>query len=336
MQKFTPYEYMLISLANANGMDKLLWEERIAWSDTFIKMSVKDQLEYANEECTGEPLLLAKGINAHSEILKGNEVGFMCNLDATASGIQVMSAITGCHQSAAKVNLIDNGKRNDLYLDTAHIMNNKYGCNVNRNDLKDPIMHAFYGSEATPKKVFGKGTPELAAFIKTLKTGLKGAYSLLLDLQSLQNSNAKSYTWTLPDGHTSYVPVMEAVDKKIEIAEFNKATFTFRTKVNQPKEFDLSIAANVVHSIDGYIVRQLFRRAKRMGYHMTAIHDSFWAHPNNMEDVRIGYADELAKLARSNVIQNILNDLSGNPAGIYGKCSNDLADLIENSNYALS
>jgi DNA-directed RNA polymerase len=335
MQKFTPYEYVLIAIANANGMDKNQWEERIDWSEKFTKMSYADQLDYAKTQCSEEPILMAKAINAHHEIVKGNEIGFMCNLDATASGIQIMSAVTGCHASAVKVNLIDNGKRNDVYQDVATDMNNDFGTAVSRTDLKKPIMTTFYGSNAQPKKLFGIGTPELEAFNNAMKHGLRGAYQLLLDIQSLQDATTKLYKWTLPDGHTSYVPVMTAVDKKVEIAELNKATFTFRTKVNQPRDFDLSLPANVVHSIDGYIVRQLYRRAYERGYEMTTIHDSFWAHPNDIEDVRIGYAEELAKLAESDIIQSILNEISGNN-GIYTKYSTDLPDLIRKSNYALS
>jgi hypothetical protein len=335
MQKFTPYEYTLISIANANGMDKKLWNERIDWSESFIKLPYKEQLYYADNECTEEPILMAKAINAHNDILNGRETGFMCNFDATASGIQIMAAVTGCHDSAVKVNLIDNGLRNDLYGDMSHEMNSKHGTNVCRSELKPCIMTTFYGSTAQPKKLFGSGTPEIEAFISSLQTGLRGAYQLLLDIQSLQDANATVYQFTLPDGHTSYIPVMDAIDKKVEIAELDKATFTFRTKVNQAKDFDLSLPANVVHSLDAYIVRQLYRRAFKNGYDMTSIHDSFWAHPNNIEDVRIGYAHELAELARSNVIENILNQISGNN-GTYQKYSNDLADLIENSNYSLS
>lgn len=335
MQKFTPYEYVLIAIANANGMDKNTWDERLAWSDNFVKLSYKDQLDYADNECSEEPILMAKAINAHSEILKGNETGFMVNLDATASGIQIMSALTGCHSSAEKVNLIDNGKRNDLYQVMTDEINAEYGTNVSRLEIKPCVMTTFYGSTAQPKKLFGKGTPELAAFNSSLQTGLAGAYRLLVDMQSLQDENATVYKWTLPDGHTAYVPVMDAVDKKVEIAELNKATFTFRTKVNQAKDFDLSLPANIIHSIDAYIVRQLYRRANIHGYDMTTIHDSFWSHPNNIEDVRMGYAQELANMANSTLIQDILNEVSGYN-GTYNKYSNDLAELILKSNYCLS
>lgn len=337
MTRFTPYEYVLIAIANANGMDKEVWSDRIEWANKFTSQNtLKQQLEYATEMCNEEPILMAKAIKAHDDIMEGKPTGFMCNLDATASGIQVMAAITGCRKSAVKVNLIDNGKRNDIYRDMAEEMNANHGTNVDRNLIKPSIMTTFYGSTAQPTKLFGKGTPELKAFFATLKNDLTGAYDLLNIIQGLQNPDALVYEWTLPDGHTAYIPVMQTVDKKVEVAELNKATFTFRTKVNQAKDFDLSLAANIVHSIDGYIVRQLFRRAKANGYQMSAIHDSFWASPNHIEDVRIGYVEELAKLADSNIIQDILNQVAGSQGGIFYKYSPDLADYIREADYALS
>lgn len=337
MTKFTPYEYLLIAIANANGMDKALWNERIEWADNFTSQNtLKQQLEYAAEECIEEPIIMAKAIKAHDDVMEGKPTGFLCNLDATASGIQIMSAITGCWKGAEKVNLVNNGKRNDIYSDMAEEMNANHSTQVDRSMMKSPIMTTFYGSTAQPTKLFGKGTPELKAFFSSLATGLPGAYELLNCIQGLQDSTATYYEWKLPDGHTAYIPVMETVDKKVEIAELNKATFTFRTKVNQPKDFDLSLAANVVHSIDGYIVRQLFRRAKANGYQMTAIHDSFWASPNHIQDVRIGYTEELAKLAESTIIQDILNQICGNPNGYYAKHSDNLADAIREADYALS
>lgn len=335
MDKFTPYEYVLIAIANANGMDKNTWDERLSWADSFvINNTFKQQLEFAKNECEEEPILMAKAIKALNDIEKGLPTGFLVNLDATASGIQVMSACTGCHVGAEKVNLIDNGKRNDLYRDIATLMNS-HGANVDRTTLKKPIMTKFYGSNALPKQVFGAGSDLLKIFDKAMATGLAGAYELLLDLQSLQDSEATSYTWTLPDGHTAHVPVMDTVTKKIEIAELNKATFSYRTVVNQAKDFDLSIAANVVHSLDGYVVRQLYRRAHERGYSLATIHDSFWASPLHIEDVRIGYNEELAKLADSDVLTSIFNEITGGN-GVYQKRSNDLSGFIRNANYALS
>lgn len=278
MQRFTPYEYLLIAIANSYGLDKETWDIRLDWADRFLNHNnYTNQLLFAKESPdVSERILMSKAIHAHNEAIKGNTTGFMCNLDATASGIQIMAAVTACSISAEKVNLVDNGERNDLYSDVAEDMNRlDASLNLDRSTLKDPIMTFFYGSTAQPKSIFGDGSPALAAFYNAMAEGLKGPYDLLAVLQGMQDSGAKNYSWVLPDGHTAYVPVMQVVDKKVEVAELGKATFTFRTSVNKPKDFDLSIAANVVHSLDGYIVRELYRRADKKGYQIATIHDSF-------------------------------------------------------------
>jgi len=43
--------------------------------------------------------------------------------------------------------------------------------------------------------------------------------------------------------------VIVPCDKRIEVDEFHHATFTHRSYVNAPDEYDVSLAANVTHSM---------------------------------------------------------------------------------------
>lgn len=87
--------------------------------------------------------------------------------------------------------------------------------------------------------------------------------------------------------------------------------------------------------IDGYVVREMIRRAHTNGYQLGTIHDSFWAHPLYIEDVRKNYRDILAELADSNILQDILSEITGEDL-VVTKRSYNLGDLIRKSNYALS
>ena len=71
---------------------------------------------------------------------------------------------------------------------------------------------------------------------------------------------AELHEWTLPDGFHARVPVMNSVDFKVEVDELDHATFTHRIFENVGSETGLSIAANVIHSIDGMLVREMQRR----------------------------------------------------------------------------
>lgn len=162
-----------------------------------------------------------------------------------------------------------------------------------------------------------------------------GACEAMNDIQSCWQGDALVHEWVLPDGHTAYVPVMERVSKKIEVDNLNHATFTHIAAVNAPQESGISLAANVIHSIDGYVVREMIRRAHKQGFVLLTIHDSFWAHPNYMNEVRDNYRQILAEISEMNLLDNILSQILGYEVEVtkQGPC---IADEIRESEYALS
>lgn len=60
------------------------------------------------------------------------------------------------------------------------------------------------------------------------------------------------------------------------------------------------------------------------------------ASPNHMNKVRQNYVDILAEIAQMDILQSILREVSGNPALVYVKYSDDLHTSILESEYALS
>lgn len=65
------------------------------------------------------------------------------------------------------------------------------------------------------------------------------------------------HSWILPDNFHVKIKVM---DQHKEIVHFLNRPYEVITKVNRPVNEGLSIAANVTHSIDGMIVREIGRR----------------------------------------------------------------------------
>jgi DNA-directed RNA polymerase len=322
METFNGIQYCKINIANTFGNDKLSWKDRIDWVDG--QTNLYDLIDKAKE-----PMLMIKGINALEAAKQGEPTGFIMGLDATASGPQIMACVTRCKKTAEQVNLVDTGKRECLYDN----MGRKMG--VDRKIIKHPVMTYFYGSTAQPKMIFGEETKELKKFYKTLHKKLPGAVLCMEIIQDLWDPEASHYRWTLPDGHHVVMPVLHTVDKKVEIDELDHATFTYRTTVVAPAETGLALAANVIHSIDGYICREMVRKAHQQGFHLLTIHDSFWAHPNYMNQVRKNYVDILARISRSNVLDSVLSELSGQTIKVE-KASVNLHKHITNANYALS
>ncbi|GAG52546.1 unnamed protein product, partial [marine sediment metagenome] len=229
------------------------------------------------------PLLFEKGINALSDAKKGKATGFAMSLDSTSSGLQCFAVLTGCTRTAENTNIINTGKREDVYAKIAKTMNALPNVNVSREDTKKPVMTTLYGSKRQPERLFGKGTSDLQAFYQSLTTELPGAMEALEDLQSSWNPMASDYRWTLPDGFKVIARVMAPVDKKIELQEYGKTTFTHRAIMNIPQNRGRSLAANAIHSVDSYICREMIRRCD---FALYTVHDAYFASPNNMQVVR--------------------------------------------------
>jgi len=173
-------------------------------------------------------------------------------------------------------------------------------------------------------------------FYEALAVRLPGAVECMNDMQSCWQPNALKHEWTLPDGHVASVKVMEGINKKIEIDEMDHATFTHRAYVNQSIKRGLSLAANIVHSIDGYVVREMYRMAEAQGFELLTIHDSFWCHPNYAQNIRQNYLDILCGIASRDILQSILREVTGDPTLVYNKVSGTLANKMKNAEYALS
>lgn len=270
MNKYTPIEYIMIHIANSFGKDKLLFEQRIEW----VKQNGKQLRNLA--ATADDKAQYIRGVMELERVLNGQRwTNMPIGLDATASGLQMLSVLSGCVTTGKQVGLVDPNKRCDAYTECGNTMNlflpedkqiilsgvAREG-QFTRQMLKDPFMTHFYFSKAQPKKVFGDGTIELLAFYKAVELMAPGANALMQDIFGAMFAEATEYMWTLPDGHTALTRVMDTVKVKVELEELKNAsgkasTFTHIMEVNQAKEGDVSLVANVTHSVDGFVVREM-------------------------------------------------------------------------------
>ena len=259
MELFTGYEYLLIDAANQHGEDKLLFSQRIQWAEDNMA-----HLE-AMTDTADEPELFQKSVSAIRKAQNGLPTGHRVGLDATCSGIQDMSALPGCEAGCNATGLVDPNRRADAYADVTTGMNQilaKEGLSVSipRSDAKQAVMTSFYGSRKEPKSLFGEDTPELAAFYQAIQEAAPGAFELLQDLLGTWQPFTLMHRWILPDGFVARVKVHQKVEKRLEIDELDHATFTYEWFENEGQESGLSNVANVVHSVDAYLLRSLIRR----------------------------------------------------------------------------
>ena len=257
MQQFTPFEYLCIDIANCKGMDKELWQTRIDWvcSNMHCLESYVAQAD--------DPALYVKAVLAMRQVQAGKPTGHLISLDAVCSGTQVLSALTGCIKGATSTGLIDPNTRADAYTSCTKAMNRiltakgKESVSVSRGEAKDAFMTAVYGSKQIPEELFGE---DVDVFNQACLEIAEGAFTVLPHLIKSWNKNALKHSWELPDGFQVEIPVMVASSSTIDVDELGGATITVDYKENQESAYGLANAANVTHSVDGLVLRNMIRR----------------------------------------------------------------------------
>lgn len=310
-----------IAIANHAGYDRLTWQERIDWFD--------NQQDEFDTDKFDEPVLGRKALRAFQDTLDGKATGYWMSMDATASGLQIMAVLSGCKKSAMVCNLVNTGDREDVYQMVADMMNMELDPvdQVTRADVKKPLMTKLYNSEATPKAHFNDN--QLKAFNKALDGLVPGAMDVMKTINACWDNTKLANSWTLPDGHVAHCKVEEMVDVNVSVAGM---TFPYRYLKQQPSDNFRSLCPNVIHSIDGYVAREMIRRSD---FEMAHIHDCFVFHPNYREQACQLYREILADIADMDLLASILTEITGKPVTIQKDSANLSSDILA-SEYALS
>ncbi len=187
----------------------------------------------------------------------------------------------------------------------------------------------FYNSKATPKALFSE--EQLKVFYQVIDSLFPGAKEVMDLINSCWNPKADHHTWTMPDGHVVYVPVVEAVNGNYPDPELGDIPVRYYHQT--PSENFRSLPANVIHSIDGYVAREMVRRAP---FQLAHIHDCFLFNPNYLQQVAQLYREIIADIAKSNIFEDILQQITGSTTIKIKKLSNDLDQDILKSSYMLS
>lgn len=312
-----------IDIGNQFGLDKEKYSTRIAKANEIIAIVFKDGRstdrlikEYMEEsDC---PELFAKAMYAWKEgVILGNPIGHNMGMDATASGIQILSALACCPIGARNSNIHPN--KDGVRMDPYTLVTNKMVSYLPKSEMfdgltykeirkliKPAVMTTFYNSKAEPIKVFGEDTEELEVFYEVLHELFPGAMDIIEMVNDRWDSNALHHKWKLFDGHVSFCKVVEKVDTIVKVSELDDAKISYRFYPNQPSDNYNSLMPNMVHSLDAWIVRALTMLSEELGFDFFAIHDDFEAHPNDQLELRKGYNKCMAKIAKSNFLDKFL------------------------------
>jgi len=206
--------------------------------------------------------------------------------------------------------------------------------NLSRRMVKDGTVPAMYASEAEPKKVFGDYVDSFwEAFSQ-----MSGGYWYLKVLPQLWRDDITEYRYTMPDGIEVYIPVTGTVTEEHHM-EITGKTVTISTEVQGRKRKSKCFLANITHSFDAYMLRNIVAKCKDNGIDIMCIHDSFGVHPNHCGKIAQWYREELAALVLLDPLPKILHEIFGVKVTI-PKFSNltrqEIAEYILESEFALS
>lgn len=269
MRQFTPREYLQIDIANNFGLDTLSWDDRLQWFK-----DNEDKLDSLLNQAK-EPALFFAGVKAWRQVLNGEAIGYPISLDATASGFQILACLTGDRQAAELCNVVNTGNRLDAYTVIYEAMMEAIGgeCNLDRKQTKRAVMTSLYASEAVPREVFGEGAL-LGLFYETMEQRAPRVWAINNLFKKLWNPLATHHKWVLPDNFHVQIKIMGNVREEVQFAGKN---FEVIRKVNMPQPEGRSLGANVTHSIDGMVVREMLRRCS---YDPSQIERVKWAMKN--------------------------------------------------------
>lgn len=388
MREYTGAEYLMIDAATNFGLSKVTFEKRIQ----FIKDNLND-LESLVPHAKEKALYL-KAVYAIRDTQAGKPTGHLVGLDASSSGIQIMSAVMGCRIGAINTGLVNDDEMPWAYKTCTDLMQQELGyqMDIDMADVKQAVMTYYYGSEAKPKEIFGDGTAAYAAFFRAAQKLAPEAYDLRNILINSWQGFELKHSWKMPDGFNAVIRVMTKQDTVIKVPELD-SSFTHIFTTNEGQERGLSLAANAIHSIDAMIVREINRRCNydkhlttgqyalsvnQIGYvcdtvmhcdfftsvnhsivpryannlirkqqimkqmltykpfEVVCVHDEFKCHPNNMNIVRYWYKEILADLADSTIMQDIIRQIHRVSNLKLTRASDDLGDIIRNSNYGIA
>jgi hypothetical protein len=227
--------------------EKKTWKERL---DYFNNLNLNDQSIYKQ---ASNPIGLRAATEAYKATLRKESSGYMISLDATASGLQLLSLLVSCQDSW---NLC--GGNHNQCVDSYTVLYEAMdiGNKFSRKDIKKAIMTSLYGSESIPNNLFGE---DVNIFYDTLETMIPGAWNLNIDLQDLWTLQVKNsyYNWILPDNFHCYIDTPSSTE--IPFTFLGEKHSVKKSIPTRPK-FHKGLGPNIVHSIDAYIVREMFRR----------------------------------------------------------------------------
>ena len=351
--QFSTLEYILIDIANHAGFDKLSYQDRLAKAYEMIE-SLQDgsiTIQDLMDKCDESPFELQNAIQAYLK----KDLNHVVGLDAVNQALQLYGVVTADLSTSSLASLGINA-RTDAYQLLADELNTSIGTNIfNRNNCKKALMITLYGSTVAYTKVLEalKLNDQLelakligieqdvhddwfeAEFEKAMKEIAPKAMEAMEVLQELNDPEVGTYYWTMPDGFKVKYDVKSTQTVELKATSRGGVNFTYSAshKVYAPSKFNRGMSPNIIHSIDGYVAREMVRRMD--GKFISTIHDQFNCKAVDCALMQQNYLDIMCELLESNILNDIIKQINPN-ARLVEKSNTLIKEQIQRSSYAIS
>lgn len=245
-----PKQWILIDSASQFGLDKKPFQERLAFGREILALIQEGADMTPWIEKAKERELFAKSLITIQDAIDGVPNGHLIGLDAASSGPQLLSVLSRCIIGMSNTGALGE-EVPDLY---SAIYKNMENEGLTREQVKKACIPFVYGSQKAPERVFGE---DAHSFTQAYEKAVPTAYAVREVLLAAWNAEALFHEWMLPDGHTAHVKVMDTVDVK---GKFLNKAYTQRVQINRAMKKGMSLPANVIHSYDAFVVREVTGR----------------------------------------------------------------------------
>ena len=314
-------------IANLAGLDKHTHSRKEEWFDAYedriIHIGKLGELDKTIDiicECElDKPIRFVSACKAYVNAIEGKPTGYMCSIDSTASGSQIMALLTRDELAAKYCNLSSEDKRYDIYSEVAREFYrlkkepNRFKYLADRKRFKSSVMISGYNGKVAVETNF-PDEKERALFYEAMNNVCKGAKEIteLINQAYLDNSDKPYMSWVMPDGFQVSIPQFKPKWKRVLEKDFD---IMFKYEIVEPyvKGNKRSLMPNFIHSVDSYICRELLRRLGEREIEVMSVHDSFYSHPNNMSVILKTYNETLQEInsLKVDLVANFLTDIYG-------------------------
>ncbi len=349
--------WLKVHIANSLGFDSVSFDERVAYVDSIWNLLQAD-LSYPTDSelyrgAEAPFCALSAVIELSKAIASGNPetycTGLVVHMDATCSGLQHFSAMLRDEVGGSYVNLIDVGKKADIYTRVAEIVTGrvqedaKGGSNelyarlwetipIERKLAKKPVMTYVYGAtqHGTADWVYDYltdiGYKNEAVSNQKLATYMAGllfpaienvvpkAAAAMRWLKSLVKQCPKDtpIQWTTPLGFPVNHDYRNIEETRIKVQSCGLMFVVAYNELDSCniKRMQNAISPNFVHSLDATHLMLTAKAMTDQGLNMVTIHDSFGTHPSDVDILLRETKEAFVRLYTDNdIFQDLIKDL---------------------------